>query len=803
MRRSMQILSRRSHVSALQPQSTSGLNVHSWGSLWEAFGSFADAAIMNGYSGSVAVATARMFFEEDPTRPRFGSLLARAGTRIRKGTVTPASAIESCLRGRATSADIQRTAAADFARATRAGGPSGRLQSTSGDSGGGPPLPPSSRGHPRRFDDADDDDEPPYVPPQQLTGLSSSISGERLRPDSTQAGRAGGPSEVPHSAPGAHGARPPAASMPRGHQRRFDDDDDDLPHALPQQSSGLPHSTNRERVRPDSAFSAGYRAAMDAEASTRPASAPPMLYSEFLPEDCIGATFEWASAKLGPGISLANVRTAAPWHKNLLRAPSVKAALKECPQACTRGEFVRMLSIPKGDYKRFGMVRGKFQDALAVLYIWHRCRQVPDLAAVDNCISQLVSAAKEVEALDDESIRLEDLEGRGHAGLTQALYLLDEVFLQANKFVVGREFEELAAADGEGALPLLRRIQSTGIALAMHTTAPGLFEQAILQKWASILSNLHEKDQGSPVVENLVNLFANRIDQFTTIASLTTELQRDTRKNAPLLKGTDRKRGHGHVNFSSATEKAQINELIDARIGQLRISEAAAAEVAAAGGGADSQQEGQVGGNESLGISSAQARAAFAKFDERTILGPLRVAAIAATGRVKGFKGCHPTFRNPSRADGKWGWACAQCAADVPHDLAGRDLEDVDLKDARGQRVNASQLEKHQRKVHDEAYCSRRWWLIRNHCKANPSDLWMCVPLDSAAYACGREEQHPGLMSPLRPRRGRRSRATAAKSPLPVPPPLGTMPCPVLLVLPASPAARPALSPPPRVQGLG
>ena len=78
-----------------------------------------------------------------------------------------------------------------------------------------------------------------------------------------------------------------------------------------------------------------------------------------------------------------------------------------------------------------------------------------------------------------------------------------------------------------------------------------------------------------------------------------------------------------------------------------------------------------------------------------------------------------------------------QCAASAAR-VTGAELEDIE-RQAGGQVVDVSKLAKHQKLVHDEAYCNLRWGLVKTHCMANPSDRWMCVPLSDAEYAAAKE----------------------------------------------------------------
>ena len=95
------------------------------------------------------------------------------------------------------------------------------------------------------------------------------------------------------------------------------------------------------------------------------------------------------------------------------------------------------------------------------------------------------------------------------------------------------------------------------------------------------------------------------------------------------------------------------------------------------------------------------------------------------------------TRRQGRRSDGKFGWECLQCAASAAR-VTGAELEDVERQTG-GQVVDVSKLAKHQKLVHDEAYCSLRWGLVKTHCTANPSDRWMCVALSDAEYAAAKE----------------------------------------------------------------
>lgn len=70
-------------------------------------------------------------------------------------------------------------------------------------------------------------------------------------------------------------------------------------------------------------------------------------------------------------------------------------------------------------------------------------------------------------------------------------------------------------------------------------------------------------------------------------------------------------------------------------------------------------------------------------------------------------------------------------------------LADVEPKRPDGARVDASLLGKHEKIVHDEAYCRQRWNLVKAHVTANPNDLWMCVPLPDAEYKAAKEKNVP------------------------------------------------------------
>ena len=437
----------------------------------------------------------------------------------------------------------------------------------------------------------------------------------------------------------------------------------------------------------------------------------------------------------------------------------MKEALESTPEDCTEQSLAGHLDMQRGGFKEYGMVRGDMQDALAELYLWYRCRQTADKPAVDKCNAVLVKACKMSGNIhSDELIRLNDNKTQGHTGLLNNLYIVDSVFLRASDLTVSAEFDDAQAEEHETAQRLLSRIESVGIALNKHQT--GNFARLVLDKWATIIIRIYNGERGAACTEDLVNSYVNEIKQYSTISSLADRLRQDTRACKPLFKpaviaGSKRGLAAGAEPGLSANQVTDlVSDAVQKSFSQLQLSPSSPLPAPAAAAAApfvlpQDAAGGGVGGNQALGITAEMAQACFAKFGQknpgdpiRVVLGAMRVTAIAATNRVRGFKGCHPTFHNPSREDGKWGWACGQCASDSPREPESP-LEDVNPKDSEGKRVDMKSLLKHQKLTHDQAYCRVRWQLVKAHVTANPDDRWMCVPLPDKEYSLLRKADTP------------------------------------------------------------
>jgi len=458
-------------------------------------------------------------------------------------------------------------------------------------------------------------------------------------------------------------------------------------------------------------------------------------YSPFLPADCVSSPPSWALGTLPPEVTLTNVRPPSSWQDNLLSAPAISQAL-EVPTRITAAFLSPYVNMARDDHTKFAMGRGHLVDGLAECYLYHRCLRMPDKVAADRCTSVLVAACQQSEHLRPETIRLLDLVS---------------VFLQVRPHTVRRSFEEIAAREDEGAAPLLNRIHTAAVALSLHKTSPSTFDRVVLDQWSSVIYRIFEKSEGAPHVEALVNKFANNISNYRTIGDLGAALSGDTRAHYPLLSPRGRGRGRegqAHAADSEFDFGKAIREALAPVHRRLDTLQLAEVDSAAATSGFPAEQasastplDGAVA-NPSLNITAEQAAQAYAALSKRLVCGALRIADIAATGRVAGFKGAHPTIINPRRKDGKFGWDCLQCAASREARDAGSaaELEEVEPFNSSGERVDRSRLKSTQVVPHFEPYCPKRWRALKQHCTANPQDRWMCVTCDSTFYAAKNRE---------------------------------------------------------------